>query len=395
MTNRPATPPAARSQHAEAETWGDCAVLGRTSATSSLLLKPVIQLAQAAAPEGTVYSSSSEDVARSTIGWAGEPGPNVPFTESHRRQVHLGMQAMDRIAPGFRQRFDSLLSPDVDPKLKQRQDALINEQSSLLAKHGRLLSMPDDKLKGHEQKQKAELNGRIEGISKAYDQVERDLQLKSGRNVSQARDLAGAFLERLRDDPQVRDVSDRVQLDPTAVEQMKKDGLEESTLHAWVNEFHHQTGLPAPTRLRLKYTEKRPCYQSAGDYINIGEKFSKRLALHEIAHRIEYKFPEISMASKSWVRARCEKGGFSDEPVSLQKLVPQGTYKPDEMALEDSFADPYVGKLYPDMATEVLSMGLEHFSDDSRFVKLYRQDPEHLFLTLGAIELLKDKKGAW
>jgi len=127
------------------------------------------------------------------------------------------------------------------------------------------------------------------------------------------------------------------------------------------------------------------------DAVNIGQKFSKRLALHEVAHRADYKNPEISLANRDWVRARCEKGGFSSDPSKLSSLAPNGKYKDDEIALEDTFVDPYVGKVYPDMATEVLSMGLEHFSSDKLLTSLYQKDPEHVFLTLGAIKTMHGK----
>lgn len=62
------------------------------------------------------------------------------------------------------------------------------------------------------------------------------------------------------------------------------------------------------------------------------------------------------------------------------------------MALPDHFINPYVGKRYLDSATEVLSVGLEHLADPENFVKLYRQNPEHLFLTQGALQSTPEVK---
>jgi len=367
--------------------------LGLTPVPTCLSLEdgiPGAGLLSGLSASGPVYSSD-EGLARNTVGWSGEPSQSVPLGQTHRRQIQQGLEAMDQIAPGYRKRLDQLLSPDIDPKLKESQNQVVEQQNRLLSQNGKLLSMPDERLSPHQKKQKEELNQRLDGLSAQYDQLESQLSQKQFENLGQARLLAQSFLHRLRKGGQVADVSSKVTIDPKAAEQLKKDGISRQDVLHWINEFHHQTGLPAPDQLKLRYTEKRPNYEPVADAVNIGDKFSKRMALHEIAHRLEYKHPEISMANKSWVQARCKNGGYSDQPSKLQDLVPKGTYKSDEVALEDSFVDPYVGKQYPDLATEVLSVGLEHFADEHRFVKLYQQDPEHLFLTLGALQCAHGK----
>ena len=40
-----------------------------------------------------------------------------------------------------------------------------------------------------------------------------------------------------------------------------------------------------------------------------------------------------------------------------------------------------VGEIY-DEATEVISMGAEHFSDPENMFRLYQADPEHFFMIL-------------
>lgn len=337
---------------------------------------------------GPTYSSQGST--NNTVGWSGEPTAQAPLHQSHRQQIHSGLQFMDEIMPGMRAKMDQLLHTP-DPALQARLDALVSEQNHLLSSQGKLLSMPDDRLSPPQQKQKAELNGRIDSLSAAYEAAQKKLDEKTYANLKQAEQLAGTFLNRLRKQGRVSDVSDRVKIEESASVQLKKDGIDEKTVGHWVNEFHHQTGLPAPRQLKFRYSEERPNYLSTVDAVNIGQKFSKRLALHEIAHRAEYKNPEISLANKDWVRARCEKGGFSSEPSKLSGLAPNGKYKDDEIALEDTFVDPYVGKVYPDMATEVLSMGLEHFSSDKLLASLYQKDPEHVFLTLGAIKTMHGK----
>lgn len=338
---------------------------------------------------GPGYTSSGQ-IANNTVGWSGEPTPQAPLRQSHRQQIHSGLQFMDEIMPGMRTKMDHLLHTS-DPVLQAKVDAIVNEQNHLCSANGKLLATPDDRLQPHQIKQKNELNARIEGLSSAYETAQKALDDKTSANRKQAEQLAGAFLNKLRKHGRATDVRDRVKMEPSAKAQLQKDGISEEQVGHWINEFHHQTGLPAPRQLKFVFTEDRPNYTSTTDAVNIGARFSKRLTLHEVAHRAEYKYPEISLANKDWVRARCEKGGFSGDQVKLSKLVPEGKYKDDEVALEDTFVDPYVGKQYPDLASEVLSMGLEHFSSEKLLTRLYTQDPEHVFLTLGALKTMHGK----
>ena len=72
-----------------------------------------------------------------------------------------------------------------------------------------------------------------------------------------------------------------------------------------------------------------------------------------------------------------------------------------EAVIRDTFISPYVGRPYRttgrditklpkgvdvgevyDEATEVISMGAEHFSDPENMFRLYQADPEHFFMIL-------------
>ena len=80
-------------------------------------------------------------------------------------------------------------------------------------------------------------------------------------------------------------------------------------------------------------------------------------------------------------------------------------YAQRESVLADSFISPYVGRPYKqrtsvdrtpanqmpknlkpgqeyDSATEVISMGVEHFSDPESMFRLYQADPEHFYMIL-------------
>ncbi|MBI3930083.1 MAG: hypothetical protein HY319_31375 [Armatimonadetes bacterium] len=335
---------------------------------------------------------ASGRLTRRTVGWAGPPTEAAPLGQTHRRLIQAGIDFMDRVAPGYRERLDKLLEEDPDPALRQRMDGLSNRQMALYTQNGKLLSLPDDRLAPHEKSRKAELQKGLAGIQAEYDTAERQVDELRYQNTSRARDLCGHFLSRLRHEASAHDLSGTVQFGPGA----PQDPQQRESIRHWVNEFHHQTGLRAPSKLEFRHQEKRAKYQPDGDFIEMGEGFDKRLCMHEIAHRVEYRNPEISLANKDFVRARARAAGRSTtEPTPLARLSPGADYGKDEVALEDHFISPYVGKQYGDAATEVLSVGLDHFASPDRLLQLYRRDPEHFFLVLGAISRLDRNKEAW
>lgn len=105
----------------------------------------------------------------------------------------------------------------------------------------------------------------------------------------------------------------------------------------------------------------------------------KKTLFHEMAHFIEFGDQELARTAKEWVKSRA-----TDEPKQLSKMG-NPSYDPDEIAYPDKFLDPYVGKVYENASTEVISMGLEHLAEPWRTRKLFALDPEHFYLTIGTI----------
>lgn len=56
-----------------------------------------------------------------------------------------------------------------------------------------------------------------------------------------------------------------------------------------------------------------------------------------------------------------------------------------EEALQDHWTSPYVGKVYADGATEVLSVGMEFLVDGQAAQRACVRDLEHLLFVLGAL----------
>ena len=73
----------------------------------------------------------------------------------------------------------------------------------------------------------------------------------------------------------------------------------------------------------------------------------------------------------------------NDEIIKFSKLFPGAGYTADKVVKKDKFIDPYMGKIYNDGATELLSMGLEMLYRNP--TKLAREDPELFNLILKII----------
>ena len=128
--------------------------------------------------------------------------------------------------------------------------------------------------------------------------------------------------------------------------------------------------------------------------VNIGQFKSvderRENLFHEIAHHEEFRedkdFTRLAMVS--WVQARAD----DQKQVPLNTIVGRNLFDAEEVAYRDAYVNPYVGKTYKeddgpnakDAYTEVLSVGTEHFISPEKMAKLYRKDPYHFWLTVGA-----------
>ncbi|SUA31454.1 Uncharacterised protein [Mycolicibacterium fortuitum] len=117
-----------------------------------------------------------------------------------------------------------------------------------------------------------------------------------------------------------------------------------------------------------------------------------RSMVHELGHRMEDFNPDISIATKEFLRSRTAG-------------LPQTRYAKNEYVIEDGFASSYMGKDYPNTSfTELFSTGMEalthgeygglrgrrrinlnHPSGYDTRIQPPRADPEHLALILGIL----------
>jgi hypothetical protein len=97
---------------------------------------------------------------------------------------------------------------------------------------------------------------------------------------------------------------------------------------------------------------------------------------------MEYENPQLAFASRKFI----EDQATSSEPARLKDITGEN-YRDHEMAFPGNFIHPYVGKIYGPAGegTEVISMGVEQFTDPKRMSEFYKRDPEHFNFILGAI----------
>lgn len=130
--------------------------------------------------------------------------------------------------------------------------------------------------------------------------------------------------------------------------------------------------------LNVRHTLRRGHYSSQKEEIlsdmDIGT------AIHEYAHYLEEKNPEMLVHSLAFLEYRT-KGELT---LSLRRITKNSRYRSNEKAKADKFFSPYCGKIYNtynsqevggSKASEIMSMGMERlFTDPVGFEK---EDPEY------------------
>lgn len=171
----------------------------------------------------------------------------------------------------------------------------------------------------------------------------------------------------------------KIQIDAAAAQEVSPE-----VLRARMQQFFQLTGGRGSESIkRLVLTDDRAYADDEDGSINIGRQRKERQMAslwHEAGHHAELENPVVREAAAAWVRSRAT-GGVQ----KLSILIPNSGYEDDEAAYPDKFIDPYVGKIYSDGSTEVVSMGIEHFTTPKDMLELYRRDPDHFHLILGIL----------
>lgn len=159
-------------------------------------------------------------------------------------------------------------------------------------------------------------------------------------------------------------------------------------LEGGVQEYSPNVPFPEVTLFKDS-KDKRAYYYHPTKRINFRSRDRDYVttAIHEWVHAFDHSDPGIAAAVHEFWKYR-----VGDEaPTNLQQKFPGSKYKPDEegrrdrfdLAFGDTSSAYYCGKVYPNGATEVLTMGVQQlFEDPSGFA---RKDPEYFTFVLGIL----------
>lgn len=112
--------------------------------------------------------------------------------------------------------------------------------------------------------------------------------------------------------------------------------------------------------------------------IRLSTKRDEETLIHETGHNIEFKSPGFHKAAQEFLERRT-----AGETAQKLRDLTGGNYDDWEVTKPDKFINPYVGKIYPDKYTEVISMGLQWLYADPAM--LAEKDPELFDLIINGI----------
>lgn len=241
------------------------------------------------------------------------------------------------------------------------------------------------------------LRERVTQLEAAYDKVfdtvddpfstpEWKAYLKASRELEDAERTGSAPMDSVRSklmsrtaDGQAQALADNVTVMKSASRRHGEDSIKDM-----LTDFYQVTGGNGAQVNRVLATEERAYADTTARDINIGwgkdEAGTRTSLFHEAGHVMEESNDTLFHAMNGFRAARATA---PPQPIG-------GPYDADEVAFPGNYISPYVGKVYDttrpnSSSTEVLAMGLQHFSSADDMATLYRQDPEHFFLTIGAL----------
>lgn len=200
---------------------------------------------------------------------------------------------------------------------------------------------------------------------------------------------------------QAKEIADKTEIDSKTAQGFPP-GYSTGALRGDLARVHRLTGGQISTLDRVTNSRDRPSANEEERSVNAGNANALRKDLHqyrsdlyhEMAHHLEFSRPDIGRAAKAWAQRKSslDNGGKRPRIQHLKKLTGLN-YSFLEVAYEDSYTDPYVGKVYPPPhQTEVTSMGFQHFADPDAMARLWESDPAHFKFMLGVIKEANKKK---
>lgn len=201
-------------------------------------------------------------------------------------------------------------------------------------------------------------------VSDAYAEAEREAEAGRAELVEIGREVYGRVLasSSVTPDDATRWAS-QTEITPAARDRLKKIGYPVDVARKDMAEFYRLVSGRIGTVKIASEGKRRAHAGSINDLgmdgvVMLGSYFDKRVLWHELAHHVEAD-PLAGQVASQFIRTRA----ISQQTKSLRAITKNPGYNASEIALEDHFFDPYIGKVYGGSITEVFSMGIESFSD--------------------------------
>ena len=121
---------------------------------------------------------------------------------------------------------------------------------------------------------------------------------------------------------------------------------------------------------------------SSGSIVDLGPTPKASELWHELGHQLEASSEPLRRIALAFVRSRAV-----GEPTPLEAQSPGAARAgaPAPVIYSGRFPFDYLGKVYADGSTEVLSVGLELFQSSKAMTAFCLTDPEHFALMLSAL----------
>ncbi|PIE19924.1 MAG: hypothetical protein CSA65_00310 [Proteobacteria bacterium] len=123
-----------------------------------------------------------------------------------------------------------------------------------------------------------------------------------------------------------------------------------------------------------------------GDTIRLRPDSSVKDILHELGHHIEDYGGLRTIAGAHGILDRRAFGGAMKPITEIDPTGTFGSYAPGTLAHAGAFERPYMGKVYQNGSTEVMSVALEKLADRQAAKQFFKRDGDHFLQMLNAMQ---------
>jgi hypothetical protein len=162
-----------------------------------------------------------------------------------------------------------------------------------------------------------------------------------------------------------------VQVDRPARLAMNATGIDDAVRRHWqrsTDEFSRLVSADVAPKRPIEFRELptgRAHYDPNTKAVSVAATTREDTIVHELGHWLDNHNPEVQRKVTEFYNRRTQ--GYVIEPLGAG-------FDASEMTRRDKFLDPYMGKIYSDGATEIVSMGAEYFYGQT--ARLAAEDPD-------------------